>query len=50
MGYYPLGLHVYHGCGYVAVDEGFSIITADCIRTHTQTEYVYDIHYIVSIA
>jgi hypothetical protein len=33
VGDYPLGLHGFHGCGYVAVDEGFGIITVDS-HTH----------------
>ncbi len=40
-----LGLHGFHGCGYAAVDEGQVIISAIRIRTHTQTERIYDIYY-----
>ncbi|MBU0545355.1 MAG: hypothetical protein KKH97_08455, partial [Proteobacteria bacterium] len=40
-----LGLHGFHGCGYAAVDEGQVIIPAVRIRTHTQTEHIYDIYY-----
>ncbi|MBU1712560.1 MAG: hypothetical protein KKD47_05585, partial [Proteobacteria bacterium] len=44
-----LGLHGFHGCGYAAVDEGQVIISAIRIRTHTQTERIYDIYYRFSI-
>jgi len=40
-----LGLPGFHGCGYAAVDEGQIIVPADRIRTHTQTEHIYDIYY-----
>jgi len=32
-----LGLPKFHGCGYVAVDEGYGIISAVRIRPHAQT-------------
>jgi len=40
-----LGLPGFHGCGYAAVYEEQVIIPADRIRTHTQTEHIYDIYY-----
>jgi len=33
-----LGLPGFHGCGYAAVNKGHVIVSADRIRTHTQTE------------
>ena len=42
---YTLGLHCFHGCEYGAVDEGHIIVSVDRIRTHTQTEYIYDNYY-----
>jgi hypothetical protein len=39
------GLHGFHGCGYAAVDEGQVIISAVRIRTHAQTEHIYDIYH-----
>ncbi|MBU0543777.1 MAG: hypothetical protein KKH97_00330, partial [Proteobacteria bacterium] len=44
-----LGLYGFHGCGYAAVNEGQVIISAIRIRTHTQTEHIYDIYYIIPI-
>jgi len=40
-----LGLPGFHGCGYGAVDEGQVIIPEVRIRTHIQTEHIYDIYY-----
>ena len=40
-----MGLPGFHGCVYAAVDEGHIIVPADRIRTHTQTEHIYDIYY-----
>jgi hypothetical protein len=40
-----LGLPGFHGCGYAAIDEGQVIISADRIRTHTQTEYIFNNYY-----
>jgi len=45
VGNYTLGLPGFHGCGYAAVDEGYGIVSADQIRTHTQTEYIYENYY-----
>ncbi|MFO7666176.1 MAG: hypothetical protein R6V76_06125 [Desulfobacterales bacterium] len=45
VGVYPLGLHCFHGCEYGAVDEGHIIVFVDRIRTHSQTEHIYDIYY-----
>jgi len=40
-----LGLYGFHVSEFAAVDEGQVIIPADRIRTHTQTEHIYDIYY-----
>ena len=45
MGITPLGLLGFHGSGYAAVDEVQIIIPEDRIRTHNQTEHIYDIYY-----
>jgi len=45
VGITPPGLPGFHGCGYAAVDKGQVIIPVDRIRTHTQTEHIYDIYY-----
>ena len=45
VGVYPLGLHCFHGCEYGAVDEGHIYVSVVRIRTHTQTEHIYDIYY-----
>jgi len=45
VGVCPPGLCGFHGCGYAAVDEGDVIVPADRIRTHIQTERIYDNYY-----
>ena len=37
----PLGLRCFHGCEYGA-DEVHITVSVDRIRTHTQTEHIYD--------
>ncbi len=39
---YPLGLFGFNGCGYVAVGEGYGIVSADHIKSIPKLKHIYE--------